>query len=415
MQRVEIENETEEQDDFNSDNNFSEHDGEILQSKYKVPNFETEDQTEEQDEFDSDDEFLDQEGNYNSTTTEVCSSETFLAFYKWMKTPDGGKHDDKTADQHAKQLQRVLEIVDQELKLSSLLNYKKIRDTFITDHAEKKYHPKTIKSYIMSIRHFLSFLLSDEPVSFPFNREATIMLRERLQRWTKSYKKVCQKREWEKEESDRDRLITPNKIGEFESSKAAREAIILLGRLSGAYRGEITQSNYTVRDFLITEISIDNANMILQEFQRAVPMENEESFIVEVMRHKTLESKGPANLVLSRKLHSWMKIFETQLRSKLYERPQGCKAAEFFLSWNGKKLESSQINKALKSVGKKAENAGTICSTDFRKSAVTEIQKNYKEHISNLADLLDHNEATAKKYYRLTEKHFDLQSIKTPG
>lgn len=340
-------------------------------------------------------------------------SESLFTFKTWMESADGGKNDDKTANQHMKQLKRILEIIDEELELSSLLDYKKIRDTFITEHAEKNYHPKTIKSYIMSIRHFLSYLLSDEPVSIPFDRTAVIMLRERLQRWTKSYKKDCHKREWQKKKNDRDRLVTPSMIGEFEKSKAARDAIIILGQLSGAHSREITQADYTlVRDFLFAEIAIDNANragvvanMTVNEFEKAVPMEDGESFIVEVMRHKTLESKGPANVVLSKKLHSWLKIFQTELRTKVSEVEKGSGVVEFFLSWHGRKLESSQINKALKSVWKKAEMAGPICSTDFRKSAVTEVHTNHMGYASNLADLLDHNETTARKYYRLTEKN----------
>lgn len=89
------------------------------------------------------------------------SAEVLLSFKKWLKSPDGGKNDEKTAMQHMKQLQRVLKIIDEEEQLSSLLDYKLIRDNFITEHAEENYNPKTIKSYIMSIRHFYSYLISD--------------------------------------------------------------------------------------------------------------------------------------------------------------------------------------------------------------------------------------------------------------
>lgn len=52
-----------------------------------------------------------------------------------------------------------------------------------------------------------------------------------------------------------------NQIKEFERIKAARDAICLLGKLTGVQNMEILQRQYTLlRDFLIVEISIDNAN-----------------------------------------------------------------------------------------------------------------------------------------------------------
>ena len=72
-------------------------------------------------------------------------------------------------------------------------------------------------------------------------------------------------------------------------------------------------------------------------------------------------------------------------------------------SFNGTKLQSSQINKALKSVWKKAGMTEPIHSTLLRKGAVTAVHRNKKEAASNLADLMAHKEATAVKY-RPTEK-----------
>ena len=45
-----------------------------------------------------------------------------------------------------------------------------------------------------------------------------------------------------------------------------------------------------------------------------------------------------------------------------------------------------------------------ISSNDFRKGAVTEVYDNHKDYSSSLAVLLDHNESTATRYYRLSDK-----------
>ena len=106
-------------------------------------------------------------------------------------------------------------------------------------------------------------------------------------------------------EEDRSALITPEKIREFERSQAAREAIVLLGKLCGAHTIQITQEMYTlVRDYLIAQIMIDNANrvgvvecMTVKEFDRATV--EGDRHVVRVLHHKTVDTHGPAQIVLT--------------------------------------------------------------------------------------------------------------------
>ena len=138
--------------------------------------------------------------------------------------------------------------------LSSLVDGKKIRDIFLQQYAAEKYHAATIKSYLMSLQHYCSFLLADQPSGVVFDKDEVLSLREKLKRWSSSYKRENTRRRWEKMEEDRSALITPEKVREFERSQAAREAIVLLGKLSGAHAIQITQEMYTlVRDYLIAQ------------------------------------------------------------------------------------------------------------------------------------------------------------------
>lgn len=77
-----------------------------------------------------------------------------------------------------------------------------------------------------------------------------------------------------------------------------------------------------------------------------------------------------------------------------------------FLTWNGEPMVSSQINKAIKSVWKKAQVDGNPSSSLLRKSAVSRVHtaSDSNEARGNLADLMAHNLQTANKYYRLQEK-----------
>ena len=173
----------------------------------------------------------------------------------------------------------------------------------------------------------------------------------------------------------------------------------------------ISQSRYTlIRDFLFVEISIDNANragalanMTLGEFNRV--SKHDEENVVLVKDHKTLDTQKPARIVLSSKLHSWMSIFVRDVHSKVpgvTDNP--CK--NVFLMWNAEAMVSSQINKAIKSVWKKAGINGSPSSTLFRKSAVSKVHttSHSNEAQGNLAGLMAHNIDTARKFYRLQEK-----------
>lgn len=142
--------------------------------------------------------------------------------------------------------------------------------------------------------------------------------------------------------------------------------------------------------------------MRMSEFKNMHKEGNE--FVISVKNHKTLVTHGPARIVLSAKLYSWMQIFVAEVRSTVCSSSDNKKCV--FLSWTGEPLASSQISKALKSVWKKAEVDGTPSSTLFRKSAVTGVHRSSdsSEIRGNLADLMAHNTGTAQRYYKLHEK-----------
>ena len=328
-------------------------------------------------------------------------------FRDWLLSPDGGRKDPKTVKQYVSQLKHILSVIDPDHKLTSLVDVKLIRNVFLGEYAAK-YCATTIKSYLMSIQHYCSFLLSDQPQEVKFDRDEVIRLQEKCKRWSTSYKGESTKRRWEKMEEDVSSLITAEKINQFENSQAARDAIILLGQLCGAHNIEITQARYTlVRDYLLAQIMIDNANqagvvayMTLQEFKRAKVHDDR---FVRVLQHKTVNTHGPAQLVFTRLLNSHMQVFMKEMRSQL-PGVQSDEIQPIFLSWSGNNMESSQMMKAIGSIFKKAGIDGPVHHTLYRKSAVSRCHDQHKDITSNLADLMAHREDTAQKYYRVFEK-----------
>lgn len=351
-------------------------------------------------------------GNNDGTEEPLADAiaETMKEFEDWLISPDCERKDEKTAKQHVAQVKNVLSIIGGGTCLRSLLDAKRIRDVFLRQYAEVKYLPATIKSYLMSLQHFCSFLLGESPSGVEFEKDDVLSLREKLKNWSGSYKRDNTRRRWEKMEEDISVLITPEKIAAFNKSQAAREAIILLGKLSDGHYHEINQANYTLlRDYLIAQIMIDNANragvmayMTVQEFQRARPQDDRH--VVRVLKHKTVDTHGPAQIVLTDHLYNHLKIFFEQMRSRLPAAGPTELDAKFFLSWGGKDMKSSQMSQALKAIFQKAGIEGPVSHTLYRKSAVSKCHQNRKEISGNLADLMAHRESTAEKFYRVFDK-----------
>lgn len=68
------------------------------------------------------------------------------------------------------------------------------------------------------------------------------------------------------------------------------------------------------------------------------------------------------------------------------------------------KLESGQISTIINAAWKKGGMEGHVLSTIFRKSAVTSVHQNHKKMKRRLADLIEHKDSTATRFYHLHEK-----------
>lgn len=142
--------------------------------------------------------------------------------------------------------------------------------------------------------------------------------------------------------------------------------------------------------------------MTIEEFQRATV--EDDRHVVRVLKHKTVDTHGPARVVLTSHLYNYISVFIKEMRSQLPDaQTEGNKT--LFLSWSGKRMESNQMTKVLSSIFKKAGIEGPVHHTLYRKSAVSRCHAHHKEISTNLADLMAHQEGTAEKYYRILEKN----------
>ena len=203
-------------------------------------------------------------------------------------------------------------------------------------------------------------------------------------------------------------------VSTFENSESTPKAVAYIGQLSGAHSLQINQSIYTlIRDFILTEITIANAhrsgvlaNMTIGEFEKAKKAE-QGSMVIKVTKNKTADTQGPARVVLSPTLFSYLKVYISEVRhqvSNSESKSNDDKSMPVFLSWSGAKLESGQISTAINAAWKKAGLEGHVSSTIFRKSTVTKVYKDHETMKDDLADLMGHKRTTAERFYRLRQK-----------
>ena len=90
------------------------------------------------------------------------------------------------------------------------------------------------------------------------------------------------------------------------------------------------------------------ANMTLEEYKAAKRVDD--SMVISVKEHKTADTHGPARVVLSLSLFSYLRLYVSEMRSQVEDSTSeecGSDKSRVFLSWNGCKLESGQISTAI--------------------------------------------------------------------
>ena len=114
-------------------------------------------------------------------------------------------------------------------------------------------------------------------------------------------------------------LITPEPVQAYETSKGARATVSTLETYANQ---SLSHEDFTcVRDHILTELEITNchrsgvsANMTVQEVRRAKFIDNR--YIIEVDKHKTRKTHGPAMACLEATLYDQLTVCEGYYKTK---------------------------------------------------------------------------------------------------
>jgi len=168
----------------------------------------------------------------------------------------------------------------------------------------------------------------------------------------------------------------------FETSAVARHAIKLLSAAStGAYTASVKEY-VPIRDYLLSRIVLANANrpcvfanMLADDIMNALKVVDR--MVVSVDKHKTAWTQGPAKIVLSKALYSWIQLFVSKIL------PATCKrSGHVFVTFNCEDMTSAQTTRALQAMWKKAGISDKITCTLVRKTAVSAVHQEAPAMIS---------------------------------
>ncbi len=328
-------------------------------------------------------------------------------FKIWLKSVDGGRKTDRLANAHASQILVVHKAVNGDSSLEGLNDMKAVRDKWLMPFITQR-QPGTTMTYLHSLIHWYNFVINENSCSFQFDAEMGRTCIGKVKHWTKSMRKQLTRRKWEKRAEDAEKLATPEDFATFDNSEIVRSAIKIVGNFMSSSGMHLRKREYTtVRDYLISILCTDNgsrtgaiANMTIEEVRRAE--KDGDAMLITVLDHKTLQSTGPAILVLSLATFSYLDVFIQKIRGQVpIAHPKY--GDNVFLRWNGKAMNTSRVSEQFRAFWYKAVGKHMNASI-MRKSCVSQVHFNRPDMKVELAAHMCHSVKTAENVYCLKEK-----------
>ena len=279
----------------------------------------------------------------NCTMNERTIEGMLEQYYQYLISADSGNKDARSSKQHQAQLRTILQCIDDKMEIMSLIKSRLIRDIFLKGYCRRKgLGARTVKAYLQSLDHFYKFLQSEYCTVFNFDLLSSMQVR--LRNWMRTYQKMASSEKHARDETEEETLLTPERIAMFENSQVCREALLILEKLKTGGVEQLTRQSFTnVRDFLMSEILIENAhrsgvlaNVTMTEYYKHQLKNGLQ--IIKVHRHKTFGTHGVARIILSAKTFSWLEVYVQSIRPQITLLPQA--SDNLFVSWNGGGLTS---------------------------------------------------------------------------
>ena len=337
-------------------------------------------------------------------------SELLTRFYKYMIGPDRGRKR-KPVSTVVYSLKKIFSAIGVGNSMTVLFDdiRKSVRDRYLMQYCvDNQVKPGSIRTYLYALKDFCQFLLAEDITVDGVETHQIRNASHKLEQWRRNYRSKDKLRKHVRAAEDLEMIVTPDQVSTYEKSENAILAKVLFREFEDSSSRKLSLADYCcVRDHLYTILLFANghrsgviANMTMEEFGKAKVVGD----VVEinVWRHKTVDTYGPAKVTLLPQHFSWLNIYVLYLRSQLTVQ-----CSNVFLSWTGNAISPGDVSKRLHLLWTRAGIFdGRIIPKNLsvnivRKSASTGLRENNSEHVKAAADSMMHSKKTADEHYAL--------------
>ena len=232
-----------------------------------------------------------------------------------------------------------------------------------------------------------------------------------IKAWKRDLWKGIEERSHFKSLEDLQKFPAKELYKKLDDSEQTKYAICILKSLVGSNKIPSRNEHCTVRDYLITNVLLNNAsrpgalaNMTLEELYRAD--EQEDGFVVSVKEHKT-KYKGPAHVAFTKPLYKRTMDYVKYIRN-IIPHLKSTSKGPVFVGWRGLKMASSLVSTQFDKFWKRCVGdsvfSGRVNPTLVRKQITTDVHAHHKDKAQATANHLAHSLTTAQKSYNIVNK-----------
>ena len=346
-------------------------------------------------------------------------------FCLYLKSRSGGNKDSKSAGNEMAQVRRMMEVLSPngDPCYFKFFDLQRLQTLWFPHAQNMMYEPGTKRSYLLSLSHFMDFLIRSKltpnvayvvPVPY-LEAEVMHVCRNEISKWRQSLRVEEDERQFEILVQDSEKMIPKEYFkaildSKFNSSVAKKIKEIYCEYSSTPSEFLLTRTLYTnARDCIFFKLICDNisrsgaiANMTLEEYIKG-SFTPTGMYVVLVRKHKTYKKYGPCQIVINSELKFLCDSFYQIIRNGV----PGRKSENMFISWSGCSLEPGAVSTQLNSYFTKCLPddviLGNVSATLIRKSLLTFFYDNYPEIKEDLATLMKHKQSTGEKWYYLNQ------------
>ena len=290
-------------------------------------------------------------------------------FCLYLKSPSGGMKDPKASINEMNQVRRMMEVLCPDPKEASyhlFFDLKNFEEAWLKHAHKKGYEPGTKRSYLLSLTHFMDFIMRSKltpmlanvlPIDESISPELVSLCQKEISKWRKALKPEEADREYAIMVKDTEDVIPKELFVQVQISSFNKQIIEAAKEIHKCFIDKpdeyvCNRTTFTnIRDSICFSLITNNisrsgaiSNMTTEEYTKGT-YSSTGSYIILVKKHKTGRKYGPCQIIVNPDLKILCDSYHCIVRKSV----PGTKSGHFFITWSGCELSSGDISKQLNS------------------------------------------------------------------